>query len=183
MSADAVSAARAERDRMGATDCERLRPGLVAQPVNTLTSLGYVAGAATVLGRAGRADPDNAPNVAVYASLMALVGAGSVAFHGPQPAGAKLMHDLPIPALIGVALGTPLIRTWRGTDPAPGWTARRGAALAGTTLVAVACYAAGRTDSPTCNPDSPVQFHGLWHLLSAAAFVVGGEILYRGVDR
>lgn len=179
---DDAALAEANRDRMGATDCERLRSGPVAQPVNTFTSLGYVAGAAVVLGRARRADPDGHLNAVVYSTFMALVGAGSVAFHGPQPPGAKLMHDLPIPALLGVGLGTPLMRRLRGADPAPGWTARRGAALVGTTLAGVACYAAGRTDAPTCDPESPVQFHGLWHLVSAAAFVVGGDILFGGVD-
>ena len=168
------------RGRMGATDCERLRAGPVAQPVNTLTSLGYVAGAGMVLCRVGRGNPDGRRPVVVYSALLALVGAGSVAFHGPQPAGAKLMHDLPIPVLLGVALGTPLARRLRGAEPAPGWTKGRAAALAGITVAAAACYAAGRTGAPTCDPDSPVQFHGAWHLVSAAAFVVGADILHGG---
>ena len=180
MREDAAPAAEDELGRMGATDCERLRSGPVAQPVNTLTSLGYVAGAGIVLRRVGRGNPDGHHPVMVYSALLALVGVGSVAFHGPQPAGAKLMHDLPIPVLLGVALGTPLARRLRGAEPAPGWTTGRAAALAGTTLAAAACYAAGRTGAPTCDPESPVQFHGAWHLVSAAAFVVGADILHGG---
>ena len=89
MRADAAPASEDVRGRMGATDCERLRSGPVAQPVNTLTSLGYVAGAGIVLRRVGRGNPDGHRPVMVYSALLALVGVGSVAFHGPQPAGAK----------------------------------------------------------------------------------------------
>jgi len=43
-----------------------------------------------------------------------------------------------------------------------------GAALA---LFAGALFAnvLGRSGAPTCSPDSVIQFHGLWHILSAAA--------------
>jgi hypothetical protein len=40
-------------DRLGSTDCERIRPGLIAQPVNTITSLAFVAAAATGAAREG----------------------------------------------------------------------------------------------------------------------------------
>ncbi len=33
--------------------------------------------------------------------------------------------------------------------------------------VAVASWALGRSDSPLCEPESPLQLHALWHLLSA----------------
>ena len=28
----------------------------------------------------------------------------------------------------------------------------------------------GRTDTPVCDPDSVLQLHGVWHLISAAIF-------------
>lgn len=42
-------------------------------------------------------------------------------------------------------------------------------AIVGLVVVAGGAYLLGRTGSPLCNPDSPIQLHGLWHLLSAAA--------------
>lgn len=36
-------------------------------------------------------------------------------------------------------------------------------------VLAVASMLLGRTSSPLCDPDSPYQAHGLWHLLSAGA--------------
>ncbi|MGB7860139.1 MAG: ceramidase domain-containing protein [Acidimicrobiia bacterium] len=41
--------------------------------------------------------------------------------------------------------------------------------IVGLMVVAGVAYLLGRTGSPLCHPDSPVQLHGLWHLLSAAA--------------
>lgn len=36
-------------------------------------------------------------------------------------------------------------------------------------LAGLMAYLAGRTDSPLCRPESRLQLHGLWHLLSGAA--------------
>ena len=38
-----------------------------------------------------------------------------------------------------------------------------------TTRLGLAAYAAGRSGSPLCRPDSLRQYHGAWHVLSAAA--------------
>ncbi|MDY7101506.1 MAG: hypothetical protein S0880_09995, partial [Actinomycetota bacterium] len=35
-------------------------------------------------------------------------------------------------------------------------------------VVATSAFLAGRTAGPLCDPTSPVQFHGLWHLVTAA---------------
>lgn len=164
--------------RIGASDCERLRPGLVAQPVNTITSLGYVVAGAVVMARHHRGDPGRRRQVRLYSSMLALVGVGSVAFHGPQPPGARAMHDLPIPALLVLAIGTPLVRARRGDAALPGWTRRRGGMLAITTAAGLSSYAGGRTGAPTCDPDSPIQLHGAWHLLSASNFANVADIIY-----
>ena len=165
--------------RMGCSDCERIRDGWLAQPVNALTSLAFVGAAGVVLARTWRPARDRRGEVAAYSAILALVGLGSVAFHGPQPPGARAMHDVPIPVLIGLAVGTPLFRGRRGTTPLPGWDRRRGAVLATTVVAALASYAGGRTGAPTCDPDSPLQLHGAWHVLSAAGFVTVADILYR----
>lgn len=166
-------------DRMGCSDCERIRDGWLAQPVNALTSLAFVGAAGVVLARTWRPAQDRRGEVAAYSAILALVGLGSVAFHGPQPPGARAMHDVPIPVLLGLAVGTPLVRRRRGQPPLPGWDRRRGAVLATTVVAALAAYAGGRTGAPTCDPDSPLQLHGAWHALSAAGFVTVADIVYR----
>ena len=73
------------RRRLGESDCEQIRTGLIAQPVNTLSSLAYVAGGGWVAGavRAGR------PAAVAFGALLGAVGAGSVLYHGPCPPGAS----------------------------------------------------------------------------------------------
>jgi hypothetical protein len=171
-----VSAATSSR--LGATDCERFAAGWAAQPVNTATSAGYLAAGALVALRHGRPGAPSAGGALAYGAVLALVGAGSIAFHGPQPPGARVLHDLPIVALVGMAVATPVVRRARGRPALPGWSRRRGAALAGLSVAAAAAYAAGRTGAPTCDPASLLQWHGAWHLLSAAGFVVAADILY-----
>jgi hypothetical protein len=165
---------------MGCSDCERIRDGWLAQPVNALTSLSFVGAAAVVLARAWRPARHRRGEVVAYGTVLAMVGAGSVAFHGPQPPGARAMHDVPIPVLIGLAAGTPLVRARRGLDPVPGWTRGRGGVLAATVVAALSAYVGGRSGAPTCDPDSPLQLHGAWHVLCAAGFVTVADILYRG---
>lgn len=167
-------------DRIGASDCERLRPGPLAQPVNAVTSLAYVAGAGVVAARLGRSAQGPARDVLAYAATLALVGLGSVAFHGPQPRGARAMHDLPVYALAGLVAGTPVVRLAQGRGAVPGWSARRGVLAAGLAVLSAAAYAGGRTGAPTCDPDSPLQLHGAWHVGSAATFVVLAELLHGG---
>lgn len=68
-----------------------------------------------------------------------------------------------------VVLEVVVYRT-RARNAAP----RRQLAIYGLILAVVAVAAAawllGRTDSPVCDPDAIVQFHGLWHLISATLF-------------
>jgi hypothetical protein len=168
-----------QQGRIGGSDCERIGEGWLAQPVNALTSLAFVVAGGVVLGRTWQPARARRGEVLAYSAMLALVGAGSVAFHGPQPPGARAMHDLPIPLLLALAIGTPGVRWRRGRPPLPGWGARRGATLAGTALAAGLAYAGGRTGAPTCDPDSPLQLHGAWHVLTAVGFITVADILYR----
>ena len=143
----------------GHTDCERIVGGALAQPVLAVTSLVYVVAGVAVLVWAMRvtASLAGAAGVALVA-----VGAGSFAYHGPQPSWAELAHDVPIVAL-GAVCVVGLVLSWR-RQRLSAW-----AVPAGVFALALAAYAAGRSGSPLCRPDSLWQYHGAWHVLSAVA--------------
>ncbi len=165
--------------QIGGSDCEYLSGGPLSQPVNALSSAAYVLAAIVVLARTWRHAPDRRPELVGYAALLALIGIGSVIYHGPQWQGARLMHDWPIPVLLLMAGLTPLVRRRRGLVPVPGLTRGRLWALGGVGAAAGLSYALGRTGSPMCDPDSLLQLHGAWHALSAVCFVIVADILYR----
>ena len=172
-----------ETSRLGCTDCERIRSGRIAQPVNTATSLGLVAAGGAIATVVRRKSGGRDAEVLAYGALVALTGLGSVAFHGPQPRGARVMHDAPIAAVLALTAITPAVRRLRGLTAVPGWSGRRGVALAAIAAAAGAAYAGGRTAAPTCRPDSVLQLHGAWHLLTATAFTVTAAILYEPAAR
>lgn len=139
-------------------DCERLHDGLVAQPVNTLSSLAYVAAGGWLLSRA-RGGRDVAFGAAVVG-----VGLGSVAFHGPGGAVARGLHDgtIVLVALTGAVAVLPRVRLRL--------PARRSLTLAvGALGAGVVFHVLGRTASTVCRSDSLFQWHALWHLSTAAA--------------
>jgi hypothetical protein len=115
-----------------------------------VSSLSYVAAAIYVGGRGWRLPP---------AIALAAVGAGSVLYHGPMPPGAAIAHDLTILGL-AVVLGHALWRRWLR------WRSRVVLLLA---VVAIAVNLLTRSGAPLCRPDSVVQGHGLWHVLTALA--------------
>jgi hypothetical protein len=90
----------------GHSDCERIVGGTLAQPVLALTSLGYVAAGVAVLCWAARV---KAPLAGAAGVALVAVGAGSFAYHGPQPSWAERAHDLPMVAL---ALVSPAGLAW-----------------------------------------------------------------------
>jgi hypothetical protein len=87
--------AGALRDGIGASDCEFLRDEALAQPVNALTSFAYVVVGLLVIARASVSRRPLAAAL-VYGTCLVGVGLGSVLFHGPQPDGSRVLHDLPI---------------------------------------------------------------------------------------
>jgi Ceramidase len=83
-------------DQIGESDCEQIGKGALHQPVNALSSLAYVlVGLVIVVVALRRRVAPVAPSL-VYAACVAAIGIGSVLFHGPQPAGSRVLHDLPI---------------------------------------------------------------------------------------
>ncbi len=147
-------------------DCERLRPGWLAQPANALSSLAYLAVGVSLLWRSARADVHRA---ALFVGGVAMVGVGigSFSFHGPQPAWADLLHDGSIGALVAVLGGEALLTLfrgdgWRGVVPA--WKA-----AAAWMALAVPAYMMGRSGSALCHPSALWQPHAAWHISSAVA--------------
>lgn len=163
---------------LGASDCEAVRPGLVAQPAATVSSLAFVGAAAWLAGRRP-VDPAERAAASTFAVLVAAVGVGSVAYHGPQPPGSELAHDLPILLAGAWAVGVPAVRRLRGIPAlAPGGdrAARVAAVAAGVGAVA---YVLGRTGSPLCSPQSLLQPHAGWHAAEALAAAAWGAALWR----
>jgi hypothetical protein len=152
------------RARHGAeSDCEAIRPGLIGQPANTVSSLALVA-AAVPIARAARRRRAPAWNAVAVAS--ALEGVGSVAYHGPGGRGAKVLHDtglVVLAASVGVAVG----REGRPVSPPP--------LNATQTVGAVVLHALSRTGGPLCSCHSPLQGHAVFHVLAAAALTAAAE--------
>lgn len=80
---------------LGGSDCELLREGLMAQPANTISSFGFVAVGIAIAMLASRHQHWRARSL-VLAGCLVATGLGSVAYHGPQPPRAELMHDVSI---------------------------------------------------------------------------------------
>lgn len=128
-----------DRPHVAASDCERCRPGLVAQPVNAASSLAFVAAGSAMVAAADRSASDPGPGRAEVAVGWAAVaaGLGSVAYHGPGTAFGRYLHDASLLALLaGVVVadvaritGRPVPRAVLGAVPvvaalgaAPRWT-------------------------------------------------------------
>ena len=85
----------AAADALGSSDCEELGTGWLVQPINALSSFSFVAVGMVVVA-ATFFRPVDRVRTTVYGACVAAIGVGSVVFHGPQPAGSQLAHDLPI---------------------------------------------------------------------------------------
>lgn len=143
----------------GLSDCERIVAGALAQPVLAVTSLAYVMVGLAVLCRTRR---DRGLLAAAAGAALVAVGFGSFIYHGPQPPWAGPVHDWPI-VVLGAVCVAGLARTVRASRRST-WIA-----AAGVFALGLAAYAAGRSGSPLCRPDSLWQYHGAWHVLSGAA--------------
>lgn len=133
-------------------DCERIRPGLIGQPVNTLSSLAFVAAAVPVARGGG--------GWRWVAAATAFEGLGSVGYHGPGGRVAKAMHDLGLVAMVATTAAA------LATDPGPPRVRSRTLLLSAS---AVVLHSMSRTGGPLCSCNSRLQGHALFHLLAAAA--------------
>lgn len=142
------------------SDCERIRPVGLAQPVNTVTSAAYAVAAVRVAAVARRSAGPLRSQLVAYAVALLGLAAGSVQYHANRPGAAHSLHDgaLWSTLVLGSAVLVPAL-------PRRHQARRRRLVL--TAATAVATYLLGRSSSPLCRTGSPWQLHGLWHVLSA----------------
>jgi hypothetical protein len=134
-------------------DCERLHDGLLDQPVNALSSLAYVAAGLWVWRH------DRPQGIALMA-----VGAGSVAYHGAGGGASRWLHDSTIVVVAALAaFAAP--RVWGEARVRP----RLALGAVGAFALALPFQAFGRAGGPLCRPDSVLQAHAAWHVLTATA--------------
>jgi hypothetical protein len=134
-------------------DCERIHDGLLSEPLNTLSSLTYVAAGAWVW-RHNR----------LHGTALVAVGVGSVAYHGPGGSGARWLHDATI-VLLAAVVAVAAQRIARGVRAQPGVALCAAGALA----LALPLQLFGRSGGPLCRPNAILQAHAGWHVLSATA--------------
>ncbi|MFM7509503.1 MAG: 1-acyl-sn-glycerol-3-phosphate acyltransferase [Actinomycetota bacterium] len=151
-------------DPLGAADCELLRAGEIAQPVNAASSAVLALVGLWLIVRAQRTGPGRWAATA-FGVVTLLAGLGSVDYHGIQTDAAQWTHDGGAGLLVAVAISVPLWRVIRRRAPLPGWSRVRGVALLGAGAVALLAYAGGRTTVDLCDPESVLQLHGVWHLM------------------
>src|SRR4051812_22559035 len=134
----AASVTEAPSTHVAVSDCERVRPGFIAQPVNTVSSLAYCAAGAWILLTGPGGKRRSALGIAALAA-----GAGSVAYHGPGGRGGKWVHDITASALGSAVTSAGVSRETNWGRPG-GTIACIGAAPPG--------HPARRTHGPPCRP-------------------------------
>ena len=146
-------------------DCEALSDGLIAQQINTVTSLALVA-----VGVGLFRQPEPAVRLLALGAIAA--GIGSVLYHGPSPGWASPVHDLTIAVAAATGFNTirVVVRRWGPRQ------ALRRLGLSGLAFgLGVLAHYLGRTAGPLCRPGSLGQWHGAWHLLAATAILALGR--------
>ncbi|HEU5113590.1 MAG TPA: hypothetical protein VFU96_09740 [Acidimicrobiia bacterium] len=175
-----------------AADCEAVGAGFLGQPINTLTTLGFVAAGIIVIVR--RQD------MRWIGIGLVSTGIGSFLFHGPMPPGNEWAHDVSlawlvtmiagwgtrwewasrIPALVVIGavvavfplIADPLAAVMSAVAVISILIKDRSAATVGPLLLLASVAVIGRlgaTGGPLCDPDSLLQPHAIWHLGSALA--------------
>jgi len=163
---------------LGASDCERVTAGLLAQPTNAVTSLGFAVAGGWLVVRALRR-PEKRVEPIVFGASVVATGIGSVLYHGPQPPYADTVHDLSILVVLSQVVLYEALYRRRRLPPEP-----KPFRVALTSFgIAAVFFALGRTSSSLCNPDSPLQLHGAWHLLVALSLAAYGRARLEMVSR
>jgi hypothetical protein len=206
------------RAHPGASDCEAIGDGWLAQPVNAISSGAFlVAGAALFRSTRG--------SDRLFAVLVGANAVGGFGFHGPGDAVSHWLHDVALAGTLAfivvadvrprtsvvlattAASGALLVlapdasnlvsgvlvagiavaetrRFLRGRDRADRRRLLRRFGLPAALLgAAVVVDVLSRTDRPLCRPDSLLQGHAAWHVLTAAALWAWGSAALGARDR
>ena len=175
-----------------AADCEAIGVGFLGQPINALTTLGFVLAGIIVIVR--RRDGGW-----IGIGLIA-TGIGSLLFHGPMPPGNEWAHDVTLAWLVTMVAGWG--SRWERLTHLPALAViglffavlpiiadpfavvmtfvavisilrrdRTPATVAPLLLLAAAAVFGrlGATGGPLCDPESLFQPHAVWHLGAATA--------------
>lgn len=102
-----------ERITVELGDCEQVRDGALAQPVNALSSLAFLAGGTAVLARN---QAHRRWRTLAVGSALTLNGIGSFAYHGRPGAWTHWLHDVAIVALLSAPIGIDVGRLLRWSD-------------------------------------------------------------------
>jgi len=104
---------------VAAADCERCRPGPIAQPANTVSSLAFTVAGLLLVARSRRTPtasfpplPATDPPVAEAALGWSAVaaGLGSVAYHGPGTRAGQILHDATLLAMLATLITADVAR-------------------------------------------------------------------------
>jgi hypothetical protein len=161
-------------------DCERVRPTGIAQPMNTASSLAYLPASLGVLIVARRTSGSMRITLTAYAVALAASGIGSVAYHSYRPGRTHRVHDGSIQVTFALSLSL-LTRVAR--NRAMRWRNPHVRRLLLLGALAAGAYGGGRTSSRLCHPDSPLQLHAAWYVLSALAGIVMAQAAAESVGQ
>lgn len=174
-----------------AADCELIGAGFFGQPINALTTLGFMmAGLVVMLRR---------PDMRWIGIGLIATGIGSFLFHGPMPPGHEWAHDVTLAWLLALVAGAgtrverytrlpalAVLAVLLALFPESGDPIGVALTLVAVVsvlrerdysvlaplllLAAVAIFGRlGATGGPLCDPESLFQPHAVWHLGSAVA--------------
>lgn len=127
------------------SDCELITSGVLAQPVNAVSSAAFLVAAVFVWRRH-----------LLGGVALAAAGVGSVLGHGDLSPVPSLAHDVGLAALVAVVV----VALWRSRSTLP-WPWML--ALA----VGAFVWTVSRTDGPWCVEAAWIQGHAVWHVLAA----------------
>jgi hypothetical protein len=175
-----------------AADCEAIGAGFLGQPINAVTTLGFVVAGIIVVVRRG--------DMRWIGIGLIATGIGSFLFHGPMPPGNEWAHDVTLAWLVSMVGGWGT--RWERFTRLPALLVigalfavfpviadpfavvltiaavisilRRDRSVAEVApLVLLAAVAVlgrlGATGGPLCDPESLFQPHAVWHLGAATA--------------
>ena len=79
---------------LGESDCEGVGRGILAQPINAVSSLAFTVVALLMVPYVSRANGFERSLRTAFVTALAATGIGSFLYHGPQTVGSQYLHDI-----------------------------------------------------------------------------------------